>query len=102
MESDPEFARITVQEDGINQVKCEFEARDSKGQSKNVATPSNRKQEIISTSPLQLVVTYTWGDGEDSALSGVSDHGYYFFWCVIPGRTDTQNSGVITYKVSED
>jgi hypothetical protein len=102
MEGDPEFARITVQEDGINRVKCEFEARDTKGKLSSVSAPSKRTEENITTSPLQLLVTYTWGAGDGSALSGVADHGYYFFRCVIPGRTDTQNSGVITYKVSED
>ncbi len=102
MDKDPGFARITVQEDGTNQVKCEFEARGPKGTSQNFATHSNRKQDIISTSPLQLVVVYTWGEGDSLALNGVPDHGYYFFRCVVPGRTDQQTSGVVTYKVSED
>jgi hypothetical protein len=107
MESNPGFARITVQE-GSNQVKCEFEARDSKGKSKSVSTGTLKSQETISMVPFQRVSVYTWGDGDSSALYDVADHGYYFFRCVIPARTDAtptspvQLSGVITYKVGED
>jgi hypothetical protein len=97
-----EYARMTVQEDGTNQIRCEFVARDPKGQNPNTASPGTRKQEILQTSPLQLLVVYTWGEGDDDVFTNKSD-GYYFFRCVIPGRTDQgQSSGVINYKVSEN
>jgi hypothetical protein len=48
-------------------------------------------------------VLYTWGAEEMDASAGVPDHGYYFFRCVVPGRTDEKRlSGEITYKVSEN
>ena len=103
MKSDPAFARITVQEDGISKVSCEFEARDPMGKSKNVSngTPGDKDVQI---NPPLVVQTYTWGaGGENLALNGVADHGYYFFRCVIPGKTDQGvPAGVITYKVGED
>jgi hypothetical protein len=104
MEEDPEYARITVQENGINPVKCEFEARDTIGKnSVGGGTPSILKQENLTTNPLTIAVLYTWGAEEIDALAGVPDHGYYFFRCVVPGRTDDNRlSGVITYKVSEN
>jgi hypothetical protein len=99
-----EFARITVQENGITPVDCKFEARDPMGKgSFGAGTPSKTKQEIINANPPTLAVMYTWGSGEIDAMDPVPDHGYYFFTCMVPGRTD-QNalSGVITYKVSEN
>jgi hypothetical protein len=108
MDTDPEFARITVQENGTDPVNCEFEARDLIGQ-KTVGggTPLKAKQEILTPSPLTLAVQYTWGGGEIDALANVPDHGYYFFRCVVPGRAapgapQKGLSGVITYKVSEN
>jgi hypothetical protein len=105
MDTNAGYARITVQENGITPVKCEFEARDRFGKnSVSGGTPlKNPKPEVLTTAPLQLAVVYTWGDGDFDALDPVPDHGYYFFRCVVPGKTD-QNalSGVITYKVSEN
>jgi hypothetical protein len=100
---DPEFARITVIENGTDLVRCEFEARDHKGENSKKASPSKREQTVTQTVPMQLVVLYSWGGGEDNALSGVPDHGYYFFRCTVPGRTPEGSlSGVVTYKVSEN
>ena len=108
MEEDPTVARMTVQEDGASRVRCEFVARGPKGQQFAQISPDTRNQEILQTSPLQLLVVYTWAGGEGNVLNGVPDHGYYFFLCQVPGAifgptgTPQQFSGVITYKVSED
>jgi hypothetical protein len=106
--NDPEFARITVQEDGSTtperQVRCQFVARNHKGEKfAEIGHTKRSEPEILQTNPLQVLVLYTWAGGEDDVLSEVPDHGYYFFRCVIPARTDQgQLSGVITYKVSEN
>jgi hypothetical protein len=105
MESDPAFARITVKENKTAQVECKFEARDSFGE--NLKTSSAWTRKVEKTFPLHLIVTYTWGTGDDDALDDVSKHGYYYFMCVVPGRFDPTGgggvafSGVITYKVGE-
>ena len=108
MTNDPEFARITVQEDGTqettHQVSCKFVARSHKGEKfAEIGHTTRSEQGNLQTNPLQVLVLYTWAGGEDDVLSGVPDHGYYFFRCVIPARTDQgQLSGVITYKMSEN
>jgi hypothetical protein len=109
MDTDPEFARITVQENGTDPVSCEFEARDVKGQNPvGGGVPSKVKTEVLTSSPLTLAVQYTWGGGEIDALANVPDHGYYFLRCLVPGRGGPTGgalkglSGVITYKVSEN
>ena len=105
---DPEFARMTVQENGTSRVSCEFVARGWKGEQFAQRTPDKRDREILQTSPLQLLVWYTWGGGDGDVLDEVPDHGYYFFLCRVPGAilgpagTPQQFSGVITYKVSEN
>jgi hypothetical protein len=98
----PEFARITVIE-GTEQVKCTFEARDPKGESKQSESFSNRKVDsILSTSPLRQRVFYTYGEGSPNLFGiDVSSDGYYYFKCDVPGKREVQ-SGVITYKVSEE
>jgi hypothetical protein len=107
MDTDPEFARITVQENGADPVKCEFEARDPNGQNPvGGGTGHKENTEVLTASPLTLAVQYIWGKGETDALDNVRKHGYYFFRCVVPGKgapTGLQKgaSGVITYKVSE-
>jgi hypothetical protein len=109
MDEDPEFARITVQENGTDPVSCEFEARGVNGQnSVGGGTPSKVKTEVLTPSPLTLAVQYTWDAGEMDALDNVPDHGYFFFRCLVPGRGGPTGgalkglSGVITYKVSEN
>jgi hypothetical protein len=109
VETKPEFARITVQENGTEPVKCEFEARDHMGEGPvGGGTPFRRQDKILTPSPLTLAVVYEWGGGEMDALNSAPNHGYYFFRCVVPGRAgpigtpDRGFSGVITYKVSEN
>jgi hypothetical protein len=116
-EQDPEFARITVLENGLegeeNKVRCEFEARGPKGEPKlpdpnpNIAKPTKSSEDVYQPVPLQHVVVYTWGGGDDNVLNDVPDHGYYFFRCAVPGMAPPGAppkglSGVITYKVSEE
>jgi hypothetical protein len=104
MESDPSFGRMTVVENGTNDVKCELIARGPEGTPEMTSGFGLKKsQKIVQTSPLQLVTVYTWGDGDVDAIDNTNSHGYLFFRCVIPARTDLgQLSGVITYKVSEN
>lgn len=105
----PEYARITVQENGTEPVDCKFEARDHLGEAQvGGGTPSKREDKILTPSPLTLAVVYEWGAGETDALASAPDHGYYFFTCTVPGRAgptgapDRGLSGVITYKVGEN
>ncbi len=109
VDTTPEFARITVQENGTEPVRCEFEARDYLGEGQvGGGTPFKREDKILSASPLTLAVVYEWGSGEFDALGSAPNHGYYFFKCMVPGRAgpvgtpDRGLSGVITYKVSEN
>jgi hypothetical protein len=109
MKFDPSFARITVQEDGTDRVRCEFVARGPEGTPEMTALGLQKSQKIVQTSPLQLVVVYNFGEGDFDVLDNVPHHGYYFFRCRIPGAkggpaggAPNQFSGVITYKVSEN
>jgi hypothetical protein len=111
MKFDPSFARMTVVEDGTNQVRCELVSRGPEGTPEMTSGSGFRKsQKIVQTSPLQLVVVYTWGDGGDfDAIEDTTSHGYLFFRCRMPGATGgpaggppNQFSGVITYKVAEN
>jgi hypothetical protein len=110
MEFDPSFARITVVEDGTSKVECKLVSRGPEGDPELTSLAGFRKsQKIVQTSPLQLVVVYTWGDGDFDAIEDVTHHGYLFFRCMVPGATGgpaggppNQFSGVITYKVAEN
>jgi len=100
----PEFARITTLENGQKRVDCTFEVRDLQGLNPGSASPDSRVQTIISATPLKIVVLYSYGSGDPDVLSSASDHGYYFFRCLVPGRgPDAANvpSGVVTYIVTE-
>jgi hypothetical protein len=102
VDQDPEFARISVIENGSDKIACTFEARGTKGEGSQSASPDTRVESILSTNPLQLVVMYSYGSGESTVLSGVPFHGYYFFRCKVPGSNDKGvHSGVVTYIVTE-
>jgi hypothetical protein len=99
----PEFARITAIENGADQVRCTFEARDTQGGSPASASFDNREQFVLQTNPLKLAVLYSYGSGENVVLDNVKKHGYYYFRCVVPGSTGDQKTpaGVVTYIVTE-
>jgi hypothetical protein len=104
-----EYARITVQENGKEPVRCTFEARTYLGEgSITSGTTPKRESKTLTQSPLTEAVVYEWGKGETGALIGnPHKHGYYFFRCEVPGKVDRITgaerglSGVITYKVTE-
>jgi hypothetical protein len=106
MDTDPGFARITVQQTGIDEeqkVKCQFVAMDPLGKETLKAGGTQTKIDPISSNPVVFRVVYTFGDGDGDALEDVPHHGYYFFSCVVPGKTDANGlSGVVTYKVGEN
>jgi hypothetical protein len=100
VEDGPEFARITVIENGTDKVVCTFDARGPKGEGSTTASPDSSAESILSTNPLKLVVLYSYGSGENDVFtSGVPptpSHGYYFFRCNIPHTNDKVLSGVVT------
>jgi hypothetical protein len=104
-----EYARITVQENGKEPVRCTFEARTYLGEgSVTSGTTPKRESKTLTLSPLTEAVVYEGGKGETGALIGnPHKHGYYFFRCEVPGKVDPITraerglSGVITYKVTE-
>jgi hypothetical protein len=111
MDTNPEFARITVQENGTDSVACFFEASDPNGQNTvgGGVVPAKGTTVVLTASPLTLAVQYTWGSGDTDVFSSTPKHGYYYFRCDVPPRGETPTggqgkglSGVITYKVSEN
>ena len=105
VDKQPEFARITVIENGTNRVTCTFEARDTQGgptANPPSASSDKREQFILQTNPIQLVVLYSYGSGENLVLGNAPFHGYYYFRCNVPSRNDQGIlSGVVTYIVTE-
>lgn len=93
-DNDPEFARITV----IGDVRCTFRSRDQNG----AGTASISPNSVI---PGNIAV-HQYGLGDDNVGAGVQD-GYYYFLCVIAGRSTNPDvgqgglSGIISYKVTE-
>ena len=104
MTKTPEFARITVQENGtglLNQVNCTFEGRDAHGD--NVETSNSGERGPASITPTgNLIVDISFASGPDNVLGDVHNEGYYFFKCDVPNQAGSQQAGVVSYKVSED
>jgi hypothetical protein len=107
MTRQPEYARITVQENDTEPVDCTFEARSYLGEDSATGGKGTFREKKDLTQGKAVV--YEWGAGEfDALLSPASKHGYYFFVCRVPGAIGpigappNQFSGVITYKVTDD
>ena len=46
-------------------------------------------------------VTLNYGDGDKNAING-ADGGYYYFRCRIPGTFLGRQSGVVSYRATEN